>query len=319
MTHVTEFVPKKNNQPKNSQPQAPNESSNQRSTNQLPQNQLYQPNIQPRQTYQPNIQQNQQDSVVYSQANAQGVTQQVKTEAPQQPKKGYLSMRLDFPRQWTFYVIVISTSQEKRSYQVEELCSFQDSFSFFKYYRSFLPFSEWKVLPDKRISLALFADNIKPAWEDDKNKSGQVYTFNISFGDNEKEKFMKFKRCIDDVWETALFKLIGENIKLENASESIANGITFALKTSQRPNQKGQYENWNLYELQVWFSSVSKDKDAIKTAIENEVIKKNFPQEIVKSLSLTSKIVDVHDQLSASTGGSKGNNFRKPYNQSLRH
>lgn len=251
----------------------PQQQQNQQPHNQQPQNQQS-----PIQQQQPTVQlANQQQSP----PSAPPPSQETKLER----KKSLTNLssnvktRYEFPDIWKFWLILVSSQQSSRQYQIEEIFSFRISDYFFHYYHALPKLSELKNVNNKNISLALFKDQIKPAWEDPKNQGGGYYSFTISLNDKgEEEKkdddekkadtnkeLDDLKKPIDKIWFFMLLRIIGNSLQEEFKDRVSINGIYMKLK----PNN-------NAYDMQIWVGPSLREPNTDTDFINNIV---NFCKE----------------------------------------
>ena len=107
------------------------------------------------------------------------------------------------PDTWKFWVILNANVGGKKIYQIEEIFAFNTVESFWSYAAAIPKVSEFRNVNGKRVSLAIFRDEIKPAWEDPENEKGATYSISVPL------------QSIDDFWETIMLYLIGGQMKKE--------------------------------------------------------------------------------------------------------
>ena len=70
----------------------------------------------------------------------------------------------------------------------------------------------------KKTMLFFMKDNIKPMWEDDNNRHGGCFSFKVS------------NKCIESVWTTVFYNIIGKSIAKDTDVYDSINGITLSPK-----------------------------------------------------------------------------------------
>ena len=101
------------------------------------------------------------------------------------------------PDTWKFWVILNAIQGGKKIYQIEEIFAFNTVESFWSYTAAIPKISEFKNVNGKKVSLALFRGEIKPAWEDPQNENGATYSILVP------------SQTIDEFWETIMLYVIG--------------------------------------------------------------------------------------------------------------
>ncbi len=91
----------------------------------------------------------------------------------------------------------------------------------------------------------IFEKGIKPEWEDEKNKKGQILTLEYIV-DKDLDKFLS---KIDELWIKLIFLLIGENIPYSNN----INGVRFVDKTKVLKS--------TIFKFEVWVNKNMKDEE----------------------------------------------------------
>ena len=107
------------------------------------------------------------------------------------------------PDTWKFWVILNGYQNNKKIYQIEEIFAFNTVESFWSYNAAIPKISEFKNVNGKKVSLALFRGDIKPAWEDPENENGASYNINVP------------QQSIDEFWETLMLYVIGGQLQKE--------------------------------------------------------------------------------------------------------
>jgi hypothetical protein len=166
----------------------------------------------------------------------------------------YLYLKTD----WQFYLIVV-TSGPRRSYQVDELVKVERVDNFLRnvvHFEQEAPLSDFKIVGAKRPALALFRENIKPAWEDEHNRDGGGFSFEIPQNDAS-------KACVNEIWRNMQLSAVSSNgldslPNMESTdddsierrsdprpSDPLVNGVMVTLKPDGRSTR---------YVFEVWVS-----------------------------------------------------------------
>jgi translation initiation factor 4E len=126
--------------------------------------------------------------------------------------------------EWSFWLILTSRVGKANQYSVEQIISVGTVENFWDYFQSFPKAHELRNIPSKRISIALFRDSIKPAWEDAENANGGSYSFIVP------------PVVVDSVWEDLLLCAIGDTLSTHLTAESnVVNGLVVS------PRMDGTY------------------------------------------------------------------------------
>ena len=107
------------------------------------------------------------------------------------------------PDTWKFWVILNGYQNNKKIYQIEEIFAFNTVESFWSYNAAIPKISDFKNVNGKKVSLALFRGDIKPAWEDPENENGASYNIIVPY------------QSIDEFWETLMLYVIGGQLQKE--------------------------------------------------------------------------------------------------------
>ena len=133
-------------------------------------------------------------------------------------------------RTWEFWVIFCKMTDKQPDYQIEPIIKVRTLPLFCDYYKSLPKISDLKYKPNNRISYGFFEENIKPAWEDDANKKGGIYSFVIR---NPKPQ------DIDRIWRDLLIEtargeldliLTNKTDKTITINDKFITGVIIALK-----------------------------------------------------------------------------------------
>jgi hypothetical protein len=139
---------------------------------------------------------------------------------------------------WQFYLIVVTRSP-RPAYQVEELVKVERVDTFIRnivHFEKEAPLSQFKLVNDKRPSLALFRDTIKPAWEDSHNKDGGSFGFAIP----QNEETLQ---AVNDTWRNLQLSAVATDGLEDEGTERIVNGVIVTLK-SDKSNTRFFFEVW---------------------------------------------------------------------------
>lgn len=174
------------------------------------------------------------------------------------------------PNEWQFWLIVSSPGS---SYQIEEIIKVSTAQNFFRYYYAIPKMNELSDFPGRSVSIALFRDSIKPAWEDKRNSSGGTYNFVYNNPENPNP---------NDDWLELLLMIIGKTLQKclnnnpnrnENDPINEINGIVGGYKKK-------------VFTISIWTSH-----ETTKTgsqALVNEVVgtKKHFEFKFFKNITV---------------------------------
>lgn len=70
----------------------------------------------------------------------------------------------------------------------------------------------------KKTMLFFMKNDIKPMWEDKNNRDGGCFSFKVS------------NKCIENVWTTVFYNIIGKSISKQDSVYDAINGITLSPK-----------------------------------------------------------------------------------------
>lgn len=141
---------------------------------------------------------------------------------------------------WQFWVI--SYECIENHYEIEPIISTKTVESFCRYFWILPKPSEIRK-GRMRVSLALFRNDIKPAWEDPRNKDGACYYIMVNKGkslDTNKERKGTPEYEVDEIWLELLFQIIGGTIDDILKDQNKLQGVVIMPKTE------------NKYCIQVW-------------------------------------------------------------------
>ena len=160
-------------------------------------------------------------------------------------------------REWSFWENYESKNKSQRNYSYKEIYSFDNIIAFWQFWNKY-PGNDAKEIfyngeclkfffKEKYIITAMniFEKGIKPEWEDEKNKKGQILTLEYIV-DKDLDKFLS---KIDELWIKLIFLLIGENIPYSNN----INGVRFVDKTKVLKS--------TIFKFEVWVNKNMKDEE----------------------------------------------------------
>ena len=160
-------------------------------------------------------------------------------------------------REWSFWENYESKNKSQRNYSYKEIYSFDNIISFWQFWNKY-PGNDAKEIfyngeclkfffkEKYRITaMNIFEKGIKPEWEDEKNKKGQILTLEYIV-DKDLDKFLS---KIDELWIKLIFLLIGENIPYSNN----INGVRFVDKTKVLKS--------TIFKFEVWVNKNMKDEE----------------------------------------------------------
>jgi hypothetical protein len=102
-------------------------------------------------------------------------------------------------REWQFWLIIVTTGRN-RQYQVEDIVKVSDARNFIHYLilmERQAPFSDFHCVNNQRPSLALFREDVQPAWEHQANHNGHILSFELGRD-----------QAVQDVWRALLFEAV---------------------------------------------------------------------------------------------------------------
>lgn len=141
------------------------------------------------------------------------------------------------PSKWQFWVICFNHGKGiPTSYEIEPIISTGSVHSFCRYFWNIPKPSELRVMERKRVSLAFFRDNIKPAWEDENNKLGASFYFLVKKGERlddvprKERKIGKEEFKVDEIWLELLLRSIGGEFDEKIKDVNKLNGLIIVPK-----------------------------------------------------------------------------------------
>ena len=154
-------------------------------------------------------------------------------------------------RNWAFWLVILDYSESDTRYTIETICNIK---SFQEFHDSFLKLPKIsdikrKIYARKYASIGFFEEGILPAWEDDKNKNGGAYKFQIR------------SENIDVVWRDLLICACGNMLDKHNNENKIC-GLMVSPKKEQFA-----------YDVSIWVAEDKKDQNLIKYICELKALK----------------------------------------------
>ena len=162
-------------------------------------------------------------------------------------------------RSWSFWENYEEKSKDSKTYSdsFKEIYNFVDIISFWQFWNKY-PGNDIKNIFyngefiryffDKKYRITainLFEKGIKPEWEDEKNKKGNILTLSYLV----EKDLDKFLSKINELWIKLICFLIGETIPFSNN----INGIRFVDKTYL--NKKV------IFKIEVWVNKFMKEEE----------------------------------------------------------
>jgi translation initiation factor 4E len=129
------------------------------------------------------------------------------------PASAHHGMIHKFRNEWQFWLVLVESVRANRQYKIHEIAKFGSAENFAKYYHMLPRPDEFKIVDNKRTSLAVFRDEIKPAWEDEANKTGGHFTFE-----------MNNPEIVKEAWKMLLLLLLSGDLSDD------CNGIVCGIK-----------------------------------------------------------------------------------------
>ncbi|OHT15370.1 hypothetical protein TRFO_14119 [Tritrichomonas foetus] len=171
-------------------------------------------------------------------------------------KKNKQFIQFKFQCEWRFWLVLVTNNQRNaRQYQIEEIFGFDTVEFFYKYFHALPKISTLRNVNGKRISLSLFRNKIKPAWEDPENQTGSDYSFSID------TKIIEQKpELINKIWKSVILRLIGNTFDVLPPDNEI-NGVVMTLKK----------DSPKIYELQFWLKAKQAEKRSCSEFIEDVI------------------------------------------------
>ena len=162
-------------------------------------------------------------------------------------------------RTWTFWENYESKNKGQKAYLVEEIYDFDNILAFWQFWNKY-PGKDTKAIfyngeclkyffkeKYRIIAMNIFEKGIRPEWEDEKNKKGQILILEYIV-DKGLDNFLS---RIDDYWIKLIFSVIGETIPY---SHNI-NGVRFVDKT------KLSYNKSVMFKFEIWVNKDMKEKE----------------------------------------------------------
>lgn len=158
------------------------------------------------------------------------------------PNLAVITMQNLLAREWKFWLVEAADT----SYSVEPIFSVTTVENFWQHFNALPKANEIRRTAKQKISIAVFRDNIKPAWEDEENKSGALYTFQVN-GER-----------VQDVWFEVLLGAIGETLgqKIQTPGNAL-NGVIVMPR------------NDAIYGIEIWTKTSDEDEEMRKYLQQN--------------------------------------------------
>lgn len=170
-------------------------------------------------------------------------------------------------REWSFWENYETKSKNDKeadySKLLKEVFSFNDIISFWQFWNNY-PGSELKKIffdgeffrfffkeKYRIIAMNFFQKGVRPEWEDEKNKQGNILTLSYTAKSEDIENFLE---DVGGIWIKLICLLIGETLPFCNN----INGIRFVDKT-----KFGIYSNkvMVIFKYEIWANSKMNDKE----------------------------------------------------------
>jgi translation initiation factor 4E len=145
--------------------------------------------------------------------------------------------------QWKFWLILVTRGDGPQQYVIEEIVTVTTLDNFFQFYQTLPHPDELKTVNQKRPSLALFRQGIKPAWEDHRNAKGGAFAFRLPSAE------------VNRVWEALLFHIVGGSFDEVVGPANKCLGIVVGPK-------------WEDYGVEIWMEKVVQKDNEFYRKIE---------------------------------------------------
>ena len=164
-------------------------------------------------------------------------------------------------RTWSFWENYETKRKSDLNYtdSLKEIYTFNDIISFWQFWNKY-PGRDTKEIfyngeyvkyffkeKYRIIAMNIFEKGIRPEWEDNKNKKGNILTLGYT-ADNDMDRFLSM---ITDSWIKLICFLLGETIPYSNN----INGIRFVDKSNI------SYNKSIIFKFEVWVNSSMKEKE----------------------------------------------------------
>ena len=164
-------------------------------------------------------------------------------------------------RTWSFWENYETKRKSDLNYtdSLKEIYTFNDIISFWQFWNKY-PGRDTKAIfyngeyvkyffkeKYRIIAMNIFEKGIRPEWEDNKNKKGNILTLGYT-ADNDMDRFLSM---ITDSWIKLICFLLGETIPYSNN----INGIRFVDKSNI------SYNKSIIFKFEVWVNSSMKEKE----------------------------------------------------------
>ena len=168
-------------------------------------------------------------------------------------------------RKWKFWVIFCKIDANNNpQYQIEPIKTVARIDLFCDCFMNLPKVSELKYNPSNRVSIGFFDELIRPAWEDEGNKNGGMFTFLIDS--------LKNRDLIDEIWLNLLidaargkFDLIlkggKDGAKDLSVHDKFITGIVIVLRSS------------SMYKIEIWTKNNYSNKIAHLSNLQDYLAK----------------------------------------------
>ena len=144
---------------------------------------------------------------------------------------------------WTFWLVIYNFSpNQQQQYQIEEIVTVNSVENFYSYYKEMPKISEIKCANYKKASIALFKNQIRPAWEDENNANGESICFLLN------------SQNVDKIWFDLMLITVGGDLEDKVLKDKLCGIIVGPKKEDQ-------------YGVEIWTKSLNENKDEIKNEI----------------------------------------------------
>lgn len=162
-----------------------------------------------------------------------------------------MSKTRPFDKKWTFWLTIFDFTSNQFQYTIEEIGSINNLVNLHQYYRTLPQIHEIKRNPRHYASIAFFCDEIRPAWEDEKNKDGASYHFLVD------------EKVVDNLWRDLLLYASGGLFDFKGTNDLC--GVVVSPKKDRRN-----------YEFELWVKKFTEPCEKVINQICNLECLKNY-------------------------------------------